>query len=260
MKLVKNALLPWLEAAFHYRDAGLRLQVRELRRRLPAAQILISAVSSLHDSPGGPNDFLLKLATDLITECRGESLSLLHQRNAPGWVFNWPGEHYRLLASAVSVLRPLRIVEIGTNTGLSALAMRDRMPPSSRLWTFDIVPWNQLRERLGCEVGSFLRDSDFEDGTLCQVIGDLASKETFSKHCETLQQADLIFVDGPKDGQFEAHLLRNFEYFGLRDKCLIIFDDIRYWTMLDFWRGVTRPKLDITSFGHFSGTGLVSWE
>jgi predicted O-methyltransferase YrrM len=260
MKVVKRALLPWLEAAFQYHDAGLRLQVHKLHGEIAAGQILISAVSSLHDSPGKPNDFLLTLATELISKCRGEDLPLLRQRNAPEWVFSWPGEHYRLLASVVSLLQPLRIVEIGTNTGLSALAMRPRMRQNSRLWTFDIVPWNQLRERLGCEDGSFLCDSDFSDGKLCQIIGDLACDMTFREHCEILQNADLIFVDGPKDGLFEANLLRNLEHWGLKKTCLVIFDDIRYWTMLAFWRAIDRPKLDITSFGHFAGTGLVSWE
>jgi hypothetical protein len=29
--------------------------------------------------------------------------------------------------------------------------------------------------------------------------------------------------------------------------------------MLGVWRGIARPKLDLTSFGHGSGTGLVRW-
>lgn len=66
-------------------------------------------------------------------------------------------------------------------------------------------------------------------------------------------------MDGPKDGFFEKSLLQNFERFGLKRSCLVIFDDIRYWTMLKFWREIERPKLDLTSFGHFAGTGLVLW-
>jgi hypothetical protein len=27
--------------------------------------------------------------------------------------------------------------------------------------------------------------------------------------------------------------------------------------MIDLWRSIESPKLDITSFGHFSGSGLV---
>ena len=29
--------------------------------------------------------------------------------------------------------------------------------------------------------------------------------------------------------------------------------------MLRTWRGIERPKFDATSFGHFTGTGLVDW-
>jgi hypothetical protein len=38
-----------------------------------------------------------------------------------------------------------------------------------------------------------------------------------------------------------------------------MFDDIRLMNLLSIWRGIQRPKMDITSFGHWSGTGLVDW-
>ena len=39
-----------------------------------------------------------------------------------------------------------------------------------------------------------------------------------------------------------------------------LFDDIKMHTMLKFWRDLPLPKLDITSFGHWSGTGLAEWK
>jgi hypothetical protein len=30
--------------------------------------------------------------------------------------------------------------------------------------------------------------------------------------------------------------------------------------MLRFWRELKKPKLDISSFGHWTGTGMVMWE
>jgi len=39
----------------------------------------------------------------------------------------------------------------------------------------------------------------------------------------------------------------------------VLFDDIRLWNMLDIWRSIDFPKLDLTSFGHWSGTGVVQW-
>ena len=38
-----------------------------------------------------------------------------------------------------------------------------------------------------------------------------------------------------------------------------MFDDIRLLNMIEQWRALPRPKLDLTSFGHWSGTGLVDW-
>jgi hypothetical protein len=38
-----------------------------------------------------------------------------------------------------------------------------------------------------------------------------------------------------------------------------MFDDTRVLNMIEIWRRLNRPKLDLTSFGHWSGTGLVDW-
>jgi hypothetical protein len=38
-----------------------------------------------------------------------------------------------------------------------------------------------------------------------------------------------------------------------------MFDDIHLWNTLGTWRRISRPKLGLTSFGHWSGTGLVDW-
>jgi len=34
-------------------------------------------------------------------------------------------------------------------------------------------------------------------------------------------------------------------------------DDIRFKNMIPLWRSITQPKLDISSFGHWSGFGMV---
>ncbi len=38
-----------------------------------------------------------------------------------------------------------------------------------------------------------------------------------------------------------------------------MFDDIRLMNMVEIWNNLAKPKLDLTSFGHWAGTGLVSW-
>jgi hypothetical protein len=37
------------------------------------------------------------------------------------------------------------------------------------------------------------------------------------------------------------------------------FGDIRVLDMIENWRRLNRPKLGVTSFGHWSGTGLLDW-
>ena len=79
------------------------------------------------------------------------------------------------------------------------------------------------------------------------------------RHKELFKSADMIFVDGPKDGRFEQDFLERLKELRLTQTPLLIFDDIRLWNMLAIWRAVAMPKLDVTSFGHWSGTGFVDW-
>jgi hypothetical protein len=67
-------------------------------------------------------------------------------------------------------------------------------------------------------------------------------------------------VDAAKDGKLERRLLDQFESVGLKRGALVVFDDIRLWNMLEIWRTIARPKLDVTSIGHWSGTGMVDWQ
>jgi hypothetical protein len=38
---------------------------------------------------------------------------------------------------------------------------------------------------------------------------------------------------------------------------LVVFDDIKLMEMVQVWRDLPYPKLDATSFGHWSGTGFM---
>ena len=119
--------------------------------------------------------------------------------------------------------------------------------------TFDIVPWREI-------AGAFLADSDFGDARLIQIVADLGDSEVINSHTQLFRQADVLFIDGPKDGLFETQLLAHLSRIGLRTGTLLVLDDIRQWNMLGTWRRIVQPKLDITSFGHWSGTGLVEWQ
>ncbi len=164
----------------------------------------------------------------------------------------WPGEHYKLLAGLVAAQQPRRVVEIGTAQGWSALALQSSLPPGSELVTFDIVPWTEMGN-------TAFRASDFEAGKLRQMLGDLSDKAFFAQCADLLSGCELLFVDAPKDGVFEQKLLENLSTIQLPPDALVVFDDVRLWNMLRIWREIKRPKLDLTSFGHWTGTGLVDW-
>ena len=239
-------------------------RLRALKRRvfgphLPvfpveARQIEYSAILSMDDEPAHPSDRLLDLALGAAEHARTISMAAVTQRmKAPPYYPEvWPGEHYKLLAGLVLQQKPQLVIEIGTAAGLSALAIRPYLPEGSRLVTFDIVPWEQFP-------GVCLNANDFADGVLRQVLGDVAETEVMRRHADLFRTADLIFVDGPKDGKFERVFLDRLAEINMSQRPVIVFDDIRLWQMLAIWRGIRRPKLDITSFGHWSGTGLVDW-
>jgi predicted O-methyltransferase YrrM len=101
--------------------------------------------------------------------------------------------------------------------------------------------------------------ADFEDKRLRQVLGDLSDREFFAQFADTLRKCDLLFVDAPKDNLFERALLKNLSTISLPANAIIIFDDVRHWNMLSIWRELRKPKIDLTSFGHWTGTGVVDW-
>ncbi|HUP85616.1 MAG TPA: class I SAM-dependent methyltransferase [Acidimicrobiales bacterium] len=166
------------------------------------------------------------------------------------WVRQWPGEHYRLLAALIDCLSAKNVVEVGTFTGLSALAMLTALPADGRLTTFDIIPWADID-------GTALRNDDF-GGRLVQHLGDLSDVATFAVHRDLLTSADLIFIDGPKNGRFEAGLLSLLLPALQGGHTTVVLDDIRFLEMADVWESIREPKLDLTSFGHWSGTGVVA--
>lgn len=225
-----------------------------LRPTFACRQHDLSLITSQDDESAQPSDRLMDVSLQAIAAARTIQLPDVSARlsQPPDFPAVWPGEHYRLLAGLVQTLQPKTIVEIGTYTGLSALAMRATLPLDSRIHTFDILPWDSIPH-------SHLRHDDFADGRLRQHLADLADPALFQEHAELLQSAELIFIDGPKNVTFEEQFLSLLNSLPLPANPLVVFDDIRLWNMLGIWRGIRHPKLDLTSFGHWSGTGLVDW-
>lgn len=239
----------------------LRAKLRELRYRYglmanpraPARQAERSMIFSADDE-ARPSARLLDVALAAAEAARHIPLTGLGARldSEPRWPEVWPGEHYRLLAGLVRVMNPKVAIEIGTATGMSALALAAEMEGDGRVATFDIVPWRDYP-------GTVLREEDFTNGRLVQHVDDISRPDGLTRHRELVKQAELIFIDAAKDGEQEQRFIDAFDSLAFDHPPIVVFDDIRQWKMLGIWRKVKRPKLDLTSFGHWSGTGLVDW-
>lgn len=235
---------------------GMRRRINDLVQPIPVTGYAErSVIFPVEHDASAPSEYLINLALRAAEEARSIKLPELSSRVHPSqtdFTPVWPGEHYRLLAALVKLLQPKQIVEIGTLHGLSSMAMMKFLPPEGRITTFDIIPWDAFSR-------TCLSTKDFADGRLKQELGNLAEVSIFNQHRQLIERTDLLFVDGPKDVAFEMNLLRHLETITCARPLLIVFDDIRVWNMLEIWQNIARPKLDLTSFGHWSGTGLVEW-
>lgn len=229
-----------------------------LQRVLPvpfsARHVEYSLLASTDDD-GRPSERLLHLALQVIqraSELRLEALDRRVPADFPYPPSLWPGQHYRLLAALTELVQPRCIVEIGTGGGLAALAFKSHLPPGGRVVTFDLIPWQRYP-------GSVLVQDDFADQRLTQYTDNLCDPVAWQRHRELLSRADLLFLDAAKDGVTEPTLLGHLQQVPFATPPLLVLDDIRVWTMLKVWRDIPFPKLDLTSFGSWTGTGLVEF-
>jgi hypothetical protein len=80
-----------------------------------------------------------------------------------------------------------------------------------------------------------------------------------SAHDEAvLRSADFLLVDGPKDGIFEPAFVERVLPLPTDRRRFLGFDDIRMLQMTQLWRALPYSKIDATSFGRWSGTGLMA--
>lgn len=209
-----------------------------------------SAIAPI-DPPDGDLVSIALAAAERAQRLPLEAVARRAQRADEGrWVQQWPGEHYRFLAALIEVVQARAVVEVGTYTGLSALTILSVLPPSGRLVSFDVVPWNEVPF-------TALRSDDFGEA-FEQRIGDLSEANTFGRHRELVREADVVFIDGPKDRRFEKAFLCMLLPILRGRGAIVVLDDIRVLEMVDVWEWIPSPKLDVTSFGHWSGTGLVA--
>ena len=240
-------------------SVGKRIKKVLLQKILPipvtgcdAEYSMIVSVGNEGESPPTPR--LLSLAMAAIQGAQQMTLEDVraNRRYPLRELSAWPGSTYRLLAGLVMAMQPRLVIEIGTAGGISALAIKRALPANGQLVTFDVIDWRAAHQPV-------LEERDFADQRLVPYVADVSQSQTFETYRPLFEQADVIFLDAAKDGSLEQRLLDLFASVTFQRSPILMLDDIRVWNMLKVWRDIPYPKLDLTSFGHWRGTGLVDW-
>ena len=160
----------------------------------------------------------------------------------------FPGEHYRILVGILNTENFKNFTEIGTGSGVASKTILNQT--NADIKTFDIVPWR--------EDDSHLTRVEFNNSRLTQIIEDLSNPQSFKNYSDLIANSDMILLDADKSGTFEDSLLTKMSTIPFESKFRLLFiDDIRYFSMYKVWKKIKNPKIDLTSFGHWSGSGLV---
>jgi predicted O-methyltransferase YrrM len=144
-------------------------------------------------------------------------------------------EHYRLLMYVSTLYNNETIFDVGTNKCMSALALSYNK--SNKVKTYDIVkllPENPNVDNIEYILGDSTKDLD-------------------------LEKCPVIFLDVDHDGIYEDIFYDHLK--SINWKGILILDDIHLnEPMIKFWSRIEEKKYDITTIGHWSGTGLVIFE
>lgn len=152
-------------------------------------------------------------------------------------------EHYRLLSYFSTLYSHSVIIDIGTHEGNSALALS--FNKTNTIHTFDIVKK---------EINPYIMNKS----NIVFHTDDILKNECFK---DLLLKSSFIFLDvDPHNGVMEYDF---FNYLKMIDyKGFMICDDIWYFKdMRDFfWNKINSSiKIDMTSYGHWSGTGIIKF-
>lgn len=155
-----------------------------------------------------------------------------HGSDLPNFNKNAGQEHYKLLAYISHWCDYANLADIGTRFGSSALALS--VCPTNNVKTFDTkVQYTSPKDNIIFSTHNCVDDvSPILD---CQFI-----------------LIDVDPHDGHKEQQILDRLIEN-NYSGF-----VLFDDIYWSSMQEFWENITLEKYDITEYGHSTGTGLVN--
>jgi predicted O-methyltransferase YrrM len=164
--------------------------------------------------------------------------------------FDTPGnEHYRLLAYLATQFNNSSIFDIGTSSGQSALALS--FNSSNTVHTFNI------QDELSKEKKQF----KWKDCNIKFHLENLWDTDILKKWKQELLNSPFIFIDvDPHNGHMEYDFYKWLEE--NQYKGIVLFDDVLVTDLMkyNFWfRIPSEHKIDLTKYGHFSGTGLIKF-
>jgi len=186
----------------------------------------------------------MKEILEKVLNVKNETLNLLDTKYANMYnlhhdirYFHLPSgtEHYRLLMYISSLLDHKLIYDIGTYRCLSSIALSYTY--KNKIKSFDVaraLPMNPIIPNVSYYIQDVTTDPE-------------------------LINSNLAFLDVYHDGIFEDKFYAHLHEIGW--KGLLILDDIHLNDpMKRFWSEISEDKYDITSIGHWSGTGLVHFK
>lgn len=207
-------------------------------------------------------DFRIETINNLYNKCHNIKNYLTNEGNSA--LDRGPGrEHYKLFIALSLQLKKGKILELGTHNGNSAVALSygKTFGNDIELNTYDII--DILFEK---------PKQYFNKYNINYKLENLFDNNIREKNKTFILSHDIIFIDiDPHEGILERNMLDWLQKNNY--KGLIIFDDIHLGLnhaanhyratqhkMSDFWKSVNNEiKIDLTPIGHWSGTGLVSF-
>lgn len=151
-------------------------------------------------------------------------------------------EHYKLLAYLAKTLKCTKFVDIGTYVGLSALALST--DASKTVVTIDI------RDYLP-GTGDSIRT---KNNIKCMI-----SSNYLNNLKDIIANCEFILIDIDHNGINEQNILNKLRE--IKYKGIVMLDDINLnQAMKTFFDNIPEKKIEITKYGHWSGTGLVIFD
>jgi len=188
-----------------------------------------------------PNSTLTKKTIRIDKDAvRALDVSALEEQsiNPNDWLTAGQSE-YRLYAWLSSQFENTTILDVGTRTGGSALALSYN--DKNQVISYDLV-----------EQGA---SSAIKKENITFKIQDFREDETLD-----WDNISIIMIDvDPHDGVQEVEMMEFLNEKGW--KGIMLLDDIGpCWPEVqDMWDAIEEPKIDVTPVGHMSGTGLVNF-